>query len=308
MEGEPPGPSDGEGHDSDRSPSGAPPPPRTFLQRMSQTFLNPPKPKPKAKSNGKAEPGGAAGGPGGGAAGGAAGEVQPERPLTDAEKRARITQIDDTERKLGYAASILAGVIALLTFVPFIDNPNLTITKTAAPTKGHTCPTHYEYAKVSGHFTCVQYVTHPRSYWVTELVILLLFVVAIFITTRIGRRAALAFATLMTGLAMLSVVQSVLAFPFIFLGGWLLIRAWRVQRYGSPTAKGPAAKGPGSDGSPGSKAGGGGRGSGTRPAATRGEGRGRRGASKKPAGPTRPAPSKRYTPKAPPRRRVPPPD
>ncbi|HUZ09773.1 MAG TPA: hypothetical protein VMU76_06350 [Acidimicrobiales bacterium] len=285
MAGELPGPPDNEGHGSDRAESGGPPPPRTFVQRMSQTFLNPPKAKAQAKAQAQGR------------------EEQPERELTDAEKRARITQIDDTERKLGYAASILAAVIALITFVPFINNPALTIQKTTAPLKGHTCPTHYEYAKVSGHFTCVANVTHPRSYWLTELAILLIFAVAVFITTRIRRRAALAFATLMTGLAMLSVVQSVLAFPFIFLGGWLLIRAWRVQRYGSPTAKGPTRTK--DDGGTG-----GARGTGTKPAAARGNGRsgrGRRGA-KKPAGPTRPAPSKRYTPKAPPRRRVPPSD
>ena len=294
MAGEHPGPGDDDGRD-DGPVDGRPAPPRTFLQRMSQTFLNPPKPKAKPK---------------------AAAEQEPERELTDAEKRARVTQIDDLERRLGYAASILASVISLITFIPFINDPAMTIQKTASPVKGHTCPTHYQYTKLNGHFTCVAHVSYPRSHWVTELAVLLVFALAIFITTRIRRRAALAFTTFMTGVAMLSVVQSVLAFPFIFLGGWLLIRAWRVQRYGSPTAKGPNRSGTGggtggtrgSGTKPGAKPG---ARPGAKPAAPRGNGRagrGRRGATNKPTGPARPTANKRYTPKAPPRRRIPPPE
>jgi hypothetical protein len=277
----------GSGHNSaSGSGNGTRPPPRTFLERMSRTFLNPPKPKTKPAPVDEA----------------------PARELTDEEKRVQITRIDPTERKLGYAAAILASVVSLITFAPFINNPALTVQKTASPIRGHTCQHLYRYGKVGGHFTCVADVRYSRSHWVTELVILLIFALAVVVATRLRRRAALAFTTLMTGLAMLSVVQSVLAFPFIFLGGWLMVRAWRVQRYGSPTAKSRAGGGSAGSGTTRGWSGatGGGRGRSTRPA-TRADARsGRRARSKAPSGPVRPAPSKRYTPKAPPRRRIPP--
>jgi hypothetical protein len=290
-----------QGRGADHGVNGRQPPPRTLLERLSLTFLNPPKPKAKPAS----------GGAGPDAAGSSGSDADDGHGLTDAERRARITQVDDTERKLGYAASILAAVIALIAFVPFINNPSLTVNKTATPGKGHTCATFFHYTKVNGKFTCLEHLRYPRSHWVTELLIVLVFALAIFITTRIKRRAALAFATLMTGLAMLLVVQSILAFAFILLGGWLMIRAWRVQRYGSPTAKGPA-RGSATRGSQGTK-GAGSRGSGTRAsgsgAAQKGGGRSRRrrGSAEDETGRPKPGASSRYTPPSPKRRKVPPP-
>jgi hypothetical protein len=248
---------------------------------MSTTFLRPPKPKAAADADA---------------------DDQPAAPLTDAEKKARITRIDPTERKLGYAAAALAGVIALITFVPFIDNPALQVHRSAKPTHGTTCPAGgYHYQK-SSH-TCIANLTYSRSHWIIELAILLVFALAVYATTRIARRAALAFTTLMTGLALMTEVTPVLAFPFIFLGGWLMIRAWRVQRYGSPTAKNAAGA---STTKSGTKSGTGsarpsGRTNGARPAP-----RNRRNA-KTPSGPVKPTASKRYTPKTPPRRKIPPP-
>jgi len=195
-------------------------------------------------------------------------------------------------------------VVAMVALVPFIDNPSLTTQKTAKPLKGTTCPAGgYHYHKAGN--TCIANLAFSRSHWVIELAILLVFALAVFVTTRIARRAALAFTTLMTGLALMTEVTPALAFPFIFLGGWLMIRAWRVQRYGSPTAKGAAtgAANRSANGTRGGSARPAGRTNGARPAPARGKSR--RGA-KTPTGPAKPTPNKRYTPKAPPRRKVPP--
>jgi hypothetical protein len=137
-------------------------------------------------------------------------------------------------------------------------------------------------------------LVYSRGHWTIELIILLVFALGVLATTRIGRRAALAFATLMTGLAFMTEVTPILAFPFIFLGGWLLVRSWRVQRYGSPTAKGPTT---GQRGQPRSRTAG----------AKGAPSQGRRRSGQAPTGPPKPSASKRYTPKAPPRRKVPPP-
>lgn len=223
-------------------------------------------------------------------------EADPDRVLTDEEKRTKIFQIDVTERKIGYAAAILGVLLGLIRFVPYISHPSSTF-PTAAPTKGKTCYHGYRYVKVAGAYTCQGTAPYPRSHWVVLLVVILVFSLAIYISVRIGRRSAVAFTVLMTGLALMSLVATILAVPFLFAGGWLMTRAWRVQRYGSPTARGPAARtagtpatGPPARGATSSK-----------PSTARPQSKRR--AKAAPAGP---APSKRYTPKTPQRRRPPP--
>jgi hypothetical protein len=142
--------------------------------------------------------------------------------------------------------------------------------------------------------------------------VLLIFAVAILTTVRIGRRAPVAFSVTLTGLALGSfVAQAIVVLPFLAAGGWLLLRAWRSQRYGSPSAKAPmpgytppargaAARAAAKNGTAGS---------GTRPTSstTNASRRARKG---------QPAPSatgrqpttqnKRYTPKSPPKKKAPP--
>lgn len=223
--------------------------------------------------------------------------TEPDHELTDEEKRVRILEVDVTERKIGYAAAVLGALLAVVRFAPYISNPSSTF-PTAPPTKGKTCFSGYRYVKVAGKYTCQGTAPYPRSHWVVLMVVILVFALAVYITVRIGRRSAVAFTVLMTGLALMSLVATILAVPFLFAGGWLMTRAWRVQRYGSPTAHGPA------DRPAGTKA----TGPPTRPATSTRAGATRTPSKKRaknmPAGP---APSKRYTPKTPQRRRPPPP-
>ena len=92
---------------------------------------------------------------------------------------------------------------------------------------------------------------------------------------------------------------------FIFAGGWLVVRAWRVQRYGSPNASAAARRATDKDRRSARTADKGAR-------ADPASGGGRRGKGKTaevvaPSGRPRPDANKRYTPKAPPRKRPPPP-
>lgn len=158
-------------------------------------------------------------------------------PLTERDKAALVNQIDSTERKIGYAGAALAGVIGIIRYLPYVISPNTPEQKTVPPIKGHSCAAGFRYEKVSGSFTCLGNVIYPRHTWILLMAIILVFAAAMFIAARIGRRAALAFTTLMAGLALEAVVQTILALPFVLVGGWLIVRAWRAQRYGSPTAK-----------------------------------------------------------------------
>jgi hypothetical protein len=181
---------------------------RASLARMSPLFLRPPKPK--------AEP------------------DQPSGPMTDEDKRKAILTLDRRERQVGLIGAGLAALIALTTTLPYVLKPKTPVNETQAANKNHTCSVkNFHYDKANGH--CTGKVVYSLDHWVFALGILLLFALAVFVTVRIGRRGPLGFTALMTGLAYETQV-GILGLPFIAAGGWLLIRAWRVQRYGSPTA------------------------------------------------------------------------
>jgi len=151
--------------------------------------------------------------------------------VSDEAKRQAIRGIDRRERQVGLIAAGLAGVIALSTTLPYVLKPSMKVSVTVAASKNHTCAKHYQY--VNGK--CDGKVAYSLDHWVFAMCILLAFAVAIFVTVRVGRRSPLGFVSLMAGLAYETYV-GILGLPFIAAGGWLLIRAWRVQRYGSPTA------------------------------------------------------------------------
>jgi hypothetical protein len=205
--------------------------------------------------------------------------------MTDNEKRAAILGLDTLERKVGLYGSGLALLIALATQLGGVLNPKLAVKQSLAPLKGHICtyPKQLTFNKSSGK--CTGELPYPLEHWVIGLVLLLVFALAMFVTVRIGRRGPLGFAALMTGFAFETQV-GILGFPFIAAGGWLLIRAWRVQRYGTPTATKVNPTGE------------------KRPPAPRAERptRAKKAKAKAPAGP---APSKRYTPKAPRKKKAP---
>jgi hypothetical protein len=219
--------------------------------------------------------------------------------MTDDEKRARIVGVDPTERKVGIGASILAVALALYANVPLMVSKKSVVTtvkpvgKTCGPVVGIT-DLHYHAATKS----C--YGIYPANHYVLPLVVSLVLAVAIYVTVRIRRRAPLAFTMVMTGLAFGSLLVLV---PYGVAGGWIMLRAWRTQRYGAPTAKAPIPgyEPPSRRSSPGA---------GSRAAGTRAGGSaGGRGRGKQSGAGARKAPeaSKRYTPKAPKRRRPPPP-
>jgi len=147
---------------------------------------------------------------------------------SDMEKRRAILSLDPLERKIGLLGAALAALLAMITTLPYVANPK---TKVTVAAKGRVCPVDFHYQSAAKN--CLG--AYARSHWVFEFGVLILFAAALFVTVRIGRRGAAGFTALMAGLAFETEV-GILGLPFIAAGGWLLIRAWRVQRYGSPTA------------------------------------------------------------------------
>lgn len=246
--------------------------PLTGWQRLAQTFVNPPGPRSQPV-------------------------VEDLSHLSDAERRRRINQIDSTERKVGLAAGALAGVFALVYTIPYMVG-KISVATTTKPVH-KACAHHYKYTLNPGAAATCNTV-YPPSHYVFPLVIWLVFAAAILITVRVGRRALLAFTIVITGLAFGTFI---LLLPFLVAGGWLLLRAWRTQRYGAPTARAPV------EGYVRPTAG-----ATRRPSPTAGGGRNvtrrRRGDQAEREPPVRPPPaaSKRYTPKTPQKKRPPPAD
>lgn len=237
----------------------------TIWGRLSQTFLRPPAPRASAPT------------------------VTPDfARMDDDEKRAYIVRVDPTERKIGIAASILGVALAIYANVPYM------ISKTAVPTtvkpKGKFCADGLTYVAKSN--TCNG--VYPASHYVLPLVVSLVLAVAIYVTVRIRRRAPLAFTIVMTALAFGTLLVLV---PYGVAGAWIMLRAWRTQKYGAPTAKtavtGWVAPPP--------------RGTTRRAKSTGSRASGRKAADATAHTRKPPAANKRYTPKTPPKKKAAPP-
>lgn len=241
----------------------------TIWGRLSQTFLRPPAPRPAAETPDFAR-------------------------MSDDEKRAYIVRIDPTERKLGIAASLLGVALAIYANVPYMLSKTVVPLTTLKP-KGKSC------SPVVG-ITDIHYVAktnscsgiYPANHYVLPLIVSLVLAIAIYVTVRIRRRAPLAFTIVMTGLAFGSLLVLV---PYGVAGGWIMLRAWRTQKYGAPTAKvavtGWAAPPP--------------RGTTRRARSTGPRGADRKGSATTATTRKPPAANKRYTPKTPPKKKAAPP-
>jgi len=239
--------------------------PETLWGRLSQTFVRQPAPAPVREPE----------------------HVDFSR-MSDDDKRARITGVDPTERKLGIAASVLGVALALYANVPYMVSKTAVPDPTAKPVHQHCSIGHY----VVKTATCN--VVYPANHYVLPLVVSLVLAAAIYVTVLVRRRAPLAFTMVMTGLAFGSLI---VLLPYAAAGGWVMLRAWRTQKYGSPTAKSvmtgwvpPPARGTARRAK-----------SASRRARTGKDGSGT-GEPRKP-----PSANKRYTPKSPPKKKVGPP-
>jgi hypothetical protein len=112
-----------------------------------------------------------------------------------------------------------------------------------------------------------------------------------FITLWKRKRTFVSFALFLIGFAF-TLFIGLIGFVFILVGGWLMLRAWRINRYGTTDAKAirqEAASRPRGKGAAAS----------TSKTATKGK------ASSQPGARKPPTASKRYTPKAPARKKIP---
>jgi hypothetical protein len=193
--------------------------------------------------------------------------------------------MDKVERSVSLFGVGIAIIVSLVPLYAWINKSPLTTT--VKKVKGKACAATYKINRKGGDL-CVHTLKNAQSHWAIQF--LFVFVVALIIllfALRRKRAGVACFACFLgIGLGISGVV-------FVFLGAWLIVRAFRLQRYGEASWTGSnkvaremaQARREGRDPTPKTKAK-----DATAPAVTPG-----------PVAP--PAPSKRYTPKQKPRKR-----
>lgn len=140
--------------------------------------------------------------------------------------------LDKFERQasffLGAIAFVLAGAMSPHLF------KNTKVTDTAKPSKAGTCAPHYHH--VSNVLCSWTHYATPSAY-LPQFIEILVIGIAIIVFALRRKRAGVAVSALLLGLALGTV-----GLPFVFLGGWLVIRAFRLQKYGDATFAGSSRR------------------------------------------------------------------
>ncbi len=138
--------------------------------------------------------------------------------------------LDKLERRFSLGGSVVA-LISTLFFVPHLLH-NTVVTQTQTPSLHHTCSLGYTLVKS----TCEKSVLyHPKDYLVVFLGLLILGAAIGVAALRRSRPAVAVFSLL---LGFLSGAAGILYFG---LAGWLLVRGWRIHKFGDPSFKGAAS-------------------------------------------------------------------
>lgn len=189
--------------------------------------------------------------------------------------------LDSLEHGISLFGACIALVLALVTGIEWARNlPLITTTKHV---KGQACPK--TFPKHVGEL-CEHVVYTTRSEWEVKFLFILVVALCVLYFTLRRKRAGVACFAIFLGLG-LGLGSGLV---FFFLGAWLIVRAYRLQKYGVASMLGSnrVAREMGAAKREGRSA---------RPS------RGERAESKAEAAKVAPSASKRYTPKKPPRKR-----
>lgn len=144
--------------------------------------------------------------------------------VSDPEMRTRMRTLDDTERKLAWAAGAIALLISL-SYIPRLLHK--TVTWTVEPfAKGHVC----NFTKII-HKSCeLKSITYPSDY-VGFFALLIVMGIIILACAYFRKRSLVIFACLLAGF-----FSSIVGLLLIGYAAWLLMRSWRLSRYGAKDA------------------------------------------------------------------------
>jgi hypothetical protein len=189
----------------------------------------------------------------------------PSEILSPGQRRAAMTSLDPVEVKFSRAGVILSAVLGVI-FTLYLRSAHSDKIETVVRNG----------KKVREHVPI-------STDWLLLGAVIIVFCIIGGVSLQRRKRTLLVFSFFVIGFAF-TLVFAPIGFAMIFLGGWLMLRAYRIQKFGTPNAKQAA-----------------------RQAATRPPRRERKRAAQappKPSGYKPPTANKRYTPKAPPRKKV----
>jgi hypothetical protein len=136
--------------------------------------------------------------------------------------------MDRVERNVSLFGVAIAMIISLVSLVAWIKkSPVITTQKFV---KGKACPS--AYPKHVGEF-CEHILHATDSYWATRFLFIFVVAVLLLIFTLLRKRAGVACFSVFLGIGL-----GIAGVVFVFMGAWLIVRAFRLQRYGDATWSG----------------------------------------------------------------------
>jgi hypothetical protein len=140
--------------------------------------------------------------------------------------------LDNFERTVGLIAGGLALVLASLYIHRLVGNTNLIVTSTLTKSK-HCSKAALGLGYKMVNKLCEETVlTHP-SHWWPQFILIFVVGLAIIGFSLWRKRVGVAVCGFLLGLAL-----GIAGLIYLFLGGWLVIRAFRLQKYGDASFAG----------------------------------------------------------------------
>ena len=137
-------------------------------------------------------------------------------------RKAAMQGMDRTERQVGYIAALFAAAMGVLGLLIFPKNH----LATQKPVHDACTPPYHFNTSTK---VCENLVSNQL---LTIAAVSVVFAVAIALSVRFNRRIAATFSALLSGVAFTSFSISVGA-PLLIFGGWLFLRARRIQKWGT---------------------------------------------------------------------------
>ena len=150
------------------------------------------------------------------------------------ERQTAMRSLGTSEIRFGYAVAILGAIFTLGLNIPSMTGETQ-FTNAIAPVKG-VCAKGYTLSKD----TCLQVVHYQPADFLPFLIVGLVAAAAIALTIKLRRRTPAVFASLMMGLVVSEVPPKpsvLLGVPFFVFSGWLMVRARRIQKFGTTDTK-----------------------------------------------------------------------
>jgi hypothetical protein len=136
--------------------------------------------------------------------------------------------MDRIERSVSLFGVGIAMVISIVSLVAWINKSSVITTQKYV--KGKACPS--AFPKHVGEF-CEHVLKASDSYWATRFLFVFVTALIILFFALRRKRAGVACFSVFLGIGL-----GIAGVVFVFLGAWLIVRAFRLQRYGEATWSG----------------------------------------------------------------------